>query len=353
MSGDPHDPEHKHPEDGPGQPGQQSRQTPAQRPEPPRFESRTGFRPAQPPSRPADGPGPRPAPWDLTTRVPVASARHIHPEDLTLFAMQLLSQEEAAPITQHVETCADCRRELAQIRADLGVYAFTVDMHEPSAAARESLMRKVAREKKAIPISHSRSAANIATFGRTTSILVPDEVEAARPSRTAAVLAWSGWAAAAALAVTAGLVYKDREGLRQSLFAQNSQIVRLTAEAGSARRLMDAIIDPHAQRVTLTTKPLPPAPIGRATYNADKGTLVFLASDMEPLQPDKTYELWLIPADGSASLPAGTFHPDDAGNASVILPTLPKGVPAKGFGITIENEGGSDTPTKPIVMVGF
>ena len=349
MSGDPQDPKFTpRPDDGPNDPGQTPSQRPDQRPD-----LRAGFRPAQPPARPSEPSTPRPAPWDLTTRVPVASARHVNPEDLTLFAMQLLSHEEAAPIVQHVETCADCRRELAQIRTDLGAYAFTVEMHEPSAATRESLMRKVAREKKAIPISHSRSAANIATFGRTTSILVPDEAEIVRPSRVPAVLAWTGWAAAAALAVTAGVIYKDREGLRQASFTQASQIIHLTAEAGQARRLMDAIIDPHAQRVTLTAKPLPPAPIGRATYNADKGTLVFLASDMEQLKPDKTYELWLIPADGSASLPAGTFHPDDAGNASVILPTLPKGVPAKGFGITIENEGGSDTPTKPIIMVGF
>ncbi len=364
MSGDTRDPKfNPRPGEGPeksaepleSRPGQGSPLNPEERTVPglgARPEPASAFRPAHAPGRAEAASQPQTPPWDLTTRVPVANSRHSNPEDLTLLAMQLLSSEEAAPLIQHVEACAECRRELAQIRADLGAYAFTVEMHEPSAAVRDSLFRKISREKKAIPISHSRSAA-IATFGRTTSILTPPDEPLARPSRAASILAWSGWAAAAALAVTAGVIYKDREGLRQVLFNQSTQIVHLSAEASSARRLMDAIIDPHAQRVTLTTKPLPPAPLGRATYNADKGTLVFLASDMEQLKPDKTYELWLIPADGSASLPAGTFHPDEAGNASVIMPTLPKGVPAKGFGITIENEGGSDTPTKPIIMVGF
>jgi len=32
------------------------------------------------------------------------------------------------------------------------------------------------------------------------------------------------------------------------------------------------------------------------------------------------------------------------------MPDLPKGVPAKGFGVTLENEGGADTPTLPILM---
>ena len=36
----------------------------------------------------------------------------------------------------------------------------------------------------------------------------------------------------------------------------------------------------------------------------------------------------------------------------VILPDLPKGVPAKSFGVTIEDSGGAQTPTMPIIMAG-
>ena len=355
MSGDQRDPKFNpgaSSESGNG-PNEQPNDRAGERPEP-RPDFRGGLRPSQPlGTRPAqDVAGRSAAPWDLTTRVPVAGQRHANPEDLTLFAMQLLSGDEAASVTEHVEHCSECRRELASIRGDLGAYAFTVEMHDPTDAARERLMRKVTREKRAIPISHSRSAA-IATFGRTSSILAPEEDEAAAPSTGSRVLAWSGWAVAAALAVTSGIFYKDREALRSTTGTQSTEIARLTTDAAQSRRLMDAVTDPHAQRVTLAPKPIPPAPIGRATYNPDKGTLVFLASDMDPLKPEKTYELWLIPADGSASVPAGTFRPDDQGNASVIMPPLPKGVQAKGFGVTVEDEGGSQTPTKPIIMVGF
>ena len=348
MSGDPKDPNLNPDLNQRPKQTDTTRETAAQRP---------GFRPAQPISpRPAQTPsGQRQTPpWDLTTRVPAAGQRHADPEDLTLFAMQLLSGEEAASTAQHVEHCAECRRELASIRGDLGAYAFTVDMRDPTDAARERLMRQVSREKKAIPISQSRShSAAIATFGRTSSILVPDEAEAARPSTGSRVLAWAGWAVAAGLAVTSGIFYRDRETMRSTVANQSTQVQRLTADTAQSKRLMDAVTDPSAQRVTLTTKPLPPAPIGRATYNAEKGTLIFLASNMEPLKPEKTYELWLIPADGTASVPAGTFRPDDQGNASVIMPSLPRGVQAKGFGVTVEDEGGSQTPTKPIIMVGF
>jgi anti-sigma-K factor RskA len=70
------------------------------------------------------------------------------------------------------------------------------------------------------------------------------------------------------------------------------------------------------------------------------------------VQPGKTYELWVLPASGAAPVAAGTFRPDVNGSASVVLPALPKNVPAKGFGVTVEPDGGSPTPTLPIVLMG-
>jgi len=293
-------------------------------------------------------------PWEQNQH-PVShpiGPRHADSEDLTLFAMQLLSGEEAAAITQHTEHCAECRRELAHILGDLGAYAFTIEMHEPPVTAKQRLMRQVGREKKVMPTSHSA----IAAYGRNTSIFGAAVEEEEKPRRqiSRALLSWSGWAIAASLAVAASLLDKERESVRESLASQTSEVARLNADAARAHQLMDALTDPKAVRVTLTAKPLPKAaPIGGATYNPDKGSLIFIASDLDPLKDLKTYELWILPADNSAPIPAGTFHPDDRGNASLILPDVPKGVAAKGFGVTIEDEGGSQTPTQPIVLSGF
>jgi hypothetical protein len=177
-----------------------------------------------------------------------------------------------------------------------------------------------------------------------------------RPKRGVAgkVLPWAGWAVAAGLAVAAGDLYHARETLRSTLSAQASQIDHLTADEAAARQVLDTMTDSSAMRVTLTTKgQTAPLPTGRATYVASKGTLIFLASNLAPLQPDKTYELWLIPTEeGQNPIPAGMFHPDGHGNASVIMPPLPKGVEAKAFGVTVEDEGGSATPTQPIILAG-
>ena len=296
-------------------------------------------------------------------------APHADPEGLPLYAMQLLPADQAAALGQHLEQCSDCRRELAEVQGDLAAYAHSVDLESPPDSARQRLLSQVAREKKVVPIAPPALAA----YGRGASIYNPSYkpsyapmpgstpgpilgsiVDDDRPRRSAspAILGWSGWAIAAGLAVAAIFLYQDRDSLRTTIANQSGEIASLSAAAGEARQLREALTDPKAVRVTLTEKPTPHAPIGRATYNSDKGALVFLASDLDPLQSYKTYELWLIPADDGPPVPAGTFHPDGQGNASLILPGLPKGVPAKGFGVTIENEGGSQTPTKPIVMAG-
>jgi hypothetical protein len=283
--------------------------------------------------------------------------RHPSPDDLALYAMQLLTSDEAATVSQHLEQCPPCREELARILGDLAATALTVDLESPAAPTRDRLLKQVAREKKIVSIAPSQPAQTqsqppIAAFGRTAPVL---SIESAQPKPAASrsVLAWSGWGVAAALAVAISFLYGDRKALKENLASQNGQIQRLNASAATSHQLLDAITDPRAVRVTLTAKPLPRSgPTGGVTYNPNKGTLVFLASDLDPLQAYKTYELWIIPQDGSAPLPAGTFHPDDQGNASVIMPDLPRGVAAKAFGVTIEDDGGSQIPTMPIIMAG-
>jgi hypothetical protein len=310
----------------------------------------------------------------------MSEQRRITSEDLALFAMQLLSKEETAEVTAYLAQSEAARRELAEIQGDLAIYAHTVDMHSPPALVRERLMKQVAREKKAVPIDHPaavekrtpETTARVGTiFGQ--SLEDPNEVadkgygsglgrgayltedDAPKRGVMAKVLPWVGWAVAAGLAVTTGALYHEREDLRGTMATQASRLDHLTADAAAARQVLDAMTDSSAMRVALTTKGQAAValPQGRATYVASKGTLIFLASNLETLPATKTYELWLIPAaPGENPIPAGTFRPDERGNASVIMPPLPKGVEAKAFGVTVEDEGGAMTPTLPIILVG-
>jgi anti-sigma-K factor RskA len=352
----------------------------------------------------------------------MSTPNNISPEDLALFAMQLLSRDETAEVEAYLEQSAEGRRELARIQGDLAIYAHTVDLHSPPAQVRERLMKQVAREKRVAPIERPapvetanrastmhKSAVPAVTSGagksgartsgagtsgagtsgagtsgaRTSGarniVAASDEPELRtgrgsgsgpqlidddlpRRSMFAKVFPWVGWAAAAGLGVAAGNLYRQRDSLYQerdnlhaTAVAQATKLDNLTTDTAAAREVLDALTDTTAKRVTLVKAKGASAPLpeGRATYVADKGTLIFIANNLEPLSPLKTYELWLIPAAaGSAPIPAGTFRPDERGNASVILPLLPKGVEAKAFGVTVEDKDGATTPTLPIILVG-
>ena len=294
----------------------------------------------------------------------MSEQRRITSEDLALFAMQLLSKDESAEVAAYLAQSSDARRELAEIQGDLAIYAHTVDLHSPPAQVRDRLMKQVAREKKAVPVdrpavSETRApeaAVRPGSIFTESGAIVPSYVtEEIAPKRGIArrVLPWVGWAVAAGLAVTAGRFYREREAMRGAMTTQASTMDRLTGDAASARQVMDTMTDSSAMRVTLTKGQTAPVAQGRATYVASKGALIFLASNLEPLQPGKTYELWLIPAAaGGSPMPAGMFRPDERGNASVIMPPLPKGVEAKAFGVTVEDEGGATAPTQPIILAG-
>jgi hypothetical protein len=283
----------------------------------------------------------------------MSTTRHIDQDDLALFAMQLLSPAEEATITLHLEHCADCRHELAELQGDLAAYAHTVDLHSPPAQAKERLMKQVAREKKPVPIDRTPAPEFGRSAGRETALGSGSYLDEAppKPGLPARILPWVGWAVAAGLAVAAGDLYHERADLRSTLSSQSSELARLTADAATAKQVLDTMTDNSALRVTLTAAPTPPSPQGKATYVPSKGSLLFTATNLDPLEPNKTYELWLIPTQGDP-IPAGTFKPDERGNASLILPSLPKGVGAKAFGVTVENDGGSQVPTMPIILAG-
>jgi hypothetical protein len=280
--------------------------------------------------------------------------KHIDPDDLPLYAMQLLPPEEMEEMRLHLQHSAEARRVLAEIYADLSIFAHGADMQDAPAHSRQRLMKQVAQEKKEIPESPlDRYTSGIDTFAPrlASSSLIDDEP--VHKSFVAKTAPWAGWLLAAGLAAFAVMLHQQNDSLQTTVSSVKAQNAKTQLAAEVANQLLQTMKDPDAVHATLTSAEAKPLPSGRVTYLATKGSLVFLASNMDPLQPSKVYELWVIPADGRAPMPAGTFRPDSKGNANVVLPVLAAGVEAKAFGVTIEDGEGSTVPTAPIIMHGF
>jgi anti-sigma-K factor RskA len=278
----------------------------------------------------------------------MSDPRHIEPEDLALHAMGLLSKEEAAIIDAQLEQSSELQREYLALQNDLAVVALSAEQEAPAPEARSRFLQQIAKEKRVVSIDRGAVPMQQNDAGLTS------------PKQGGRLLPWLGWAVAAGVVFAATPMYRERGQLQATVADQSAQLksetaqmATLTADAARAKTVMDALTDSNAMRVTLNTTPaVKTVPQGRATYVADKGALIFTANNLQPLPPAKVYELWIIPANGTAPVPAGTFRPDGRGYASVVMPSIPTGVQAKAFGVTMEAEGGASTPTMPILMVG-
>lgn len=314
--------------------------------------------------------------------------QHLSEDDLVLFALQFLPEDRMREAAEHLKSCGACRTQIAQLQGDLVAYAMTAGAAAPPAEGRERLLRQIAKEPRMVaPVEpapsmepeqnraarrgrEGRSAGEPTFAARQSRILSLEgsEEEAKemerRPRRAPWILAWTGWAVAAGCSFVAGLEVHQRQQIQSAAAVQAERMAQNAQSGQRAQDVLATLTAANAQQIALrpvvasappkkgeAATPTPPEAL--AAYLAQKGALVFMATHLEPVAAGKTYELWLLPADpAQIPIPAGTFRPDAQGNASVIMPQLPKGVAAKGFGVTIENAGGSPTPTLPMAMSG-
>jgi anti-sigma-K factor RskA len=260
---------------------------------------------------------------------------HNTQEELASYAMQGLPVEESASIRAHLQTCPTCRTELAQICGDLALLGIAVQQQPLPEGARERFLNKIGASPAVKP---QEKLAEV----------TPISVKSTR--RGAAY--WIPWVATAAMAIIAISLAVQNRALNEELRDESSLLTNLAGQASRAQQVLEVLTAPSAQRVTLTEGKTPPQPTARATYLPERGGLILLATNLKPLPEGKTYELWVIPANGKAPVPAGVFRPDAVGTATVVLPPLVPGIAAKAFGVTVEKAGGSDSPTSPIILSG-
>jgi len=245
-------------------------------------------------------------------------------EDLALYALGSLEGEAAVALDLHLEECAACRQELARLQGDMALLALTTSGPAPPQRARQRLLKAIGHEPRSLRTVFMR---------RRWWTLAPVF-------------------ASLVLAIFAILLWRENARQRDRIEALRADAARNQGTFEEAKHLLALLTDPSAMHVTLVAAQSKPQPAGKAIYLPGNGALVFMASNLAPLAPQKTYELWLVPMHGDKPMPAGMFKPDPNGNAMVMMPPMSPGVEARTFAVTIEPEGGSVAPTMPPVLVG-
>ncbi len=245
-------------------------------------------------------------------------------EDFELYALGALEGEEREAVELHARGCADCARKVEEARGRMAVLALAAPSQVPPRAVRDRLLRRVG----ATPTT--QAATRREAFRRW---MVP-------------VLALTSLV----LAIAFGVLTNQNRTLTRRVTELEAARQQQEADTARARAVLDLLTAPDTIKVALVAGEVRPLPQGKAFYHPSKG-LLFYANNLPSLPTNLTYQLWLVPAQGNP-ISAGIFETDAKGNGSVVLPSLPPGVAAKAFAVTVEPAGGMPQPTGKKVLIG-
>jgi anti-sigma-K factor RskA len=264
----------------------------------------------------------------------LSNGPHIREEDLELYALGALSDQQAAEVCEHVSICSLCAPKLAESRGHAALLALGLDQEKPSPAAKEKLFARIAAER----------AANPAVTPPSTGAI---------PVTKKPATSWWNWVlvpATAALAILSVSLWRQNVQLYAEL--RNSQRVAadLEKERLHVQKLINVLSSPRTITVKLAGTSDGTQNSGIVRYDSASGLLVYTA-DLPALPADKVYQMWLVPITG-APLSAGTFLPPAPGQSHMFTAEISANAEPKAFAVTVEPAGGVPQPTGPKVLLG-
>jgi anti-sigma-K factor RskA len=221
------------------------------------------------------------------------------------YALDALDVDERLAFEAHLATCDVCRADIGEYRATAASLA-TVTATPPPPSLKSAVMAEIATTRQ-IPPRTDRRRVTRSTPRRT--------VWTAMLAAAAAVIVFVAGAVVATL--VEGPSFADEAA--EVLTAPDVAVVDLAGDGDGSVRVAFA-----GERAVVIADDLPSVPAGRA------------------------YELWVIDA-GGAAIPVHLLDHADGGSVRRVVDL--DGVPVA-FGVTVEDDGGSPTPTEPILFVG-
>ena len=233
-------------------------------------------------------------------------------------ALSALDAAEERVLNEHLENCAECRKELEDWQATAAALSLTADPAEPSPQVRERILSEVRKDL-------SSSKPEVIPFRST-------------PKRNI----WSSFGSLGAIAAVV-LFAALCIGLAV-LWRQNKELER-------SKEFVELVNTPGARVSELSGVEAGGSATAKLAYDRT-GRAILMASKLPSVPQGKAYQLWFI-VGNKPPMPGKTFVPDSAGNA-VLKDQMPReAIDANVFAITVEPERGSTIPTSPIYLRSF
>ncbi|WP_420125435.1 anti-sigma factor [Longimicrobium sp.] len=297
-------------------------------------------------------------------------------------AVDALHGEERERLLAHLAGCASCGAELQSLRAAAALMAFSAPVRpmEPARSdrVRARLLARAAQDRQSVtqvapaPSVHTAGADQDVTLVGAPPVPVPPAVVPAPPvmpvrrepdvipittaptRQRAPILPWL--AAAASLVLLVGVGWYAAS-LRGRLATAEERYLVAARERGELERRVAqreatlAAVTAPASRVIELAAARPAAPGGRMFWDVATHRWTFFAHNLPAVREGREYQLWLVTTD-DRRIPAGTFRPDQGGNAVVQATyALPSDALAA-VAVTEEPAGGLPQPSGAIIVAG-
>ena len=240
----------------------------------------------------------------------MASDHLVFQENVAAYALEALDSEDVAALEAHLRTCDSCQADLEAYRGVREGLLSALPPRAPGASVRGALQRRLAPRLRR-PIRGMNWAVSSVTM-------------------TVALAALIGLNVLSIVEVRA---------LRQRQIEQEARNV-------SAQTAMAMLAYPGTQAVEFDQNGVG----GSLLVDRQRDLLAVFAWHLAPAQTGKTYQVWLIDAQGNRT--SGGFlvsNPEYPYVTAVIKSPAPL-AKYKGIGVTMEPSGGSPEPTGPKVF---
>ncbi|MEO8357581.1 MAG: anti-sigma factor [Chloroflexota bacterium] len=251
-------------------------------------------------------------------------------ELLPFYALDALCDEERKLVEEYLADHPEARQQLESMGRAASALPYGVAPVEPPRGVKEALMARVTLDAEAqahpsreISPQPSRRAFSFESFFRAFSL------------------------ATAAIAIIWVLILNRQVShLRSEITTLNG---RLVEQSESLEQILQNLPQTNPIiSVSLKGTDVQPQAQGQLIANPNDQSAVLVISGLPPLEPGRTYQVWLI---GDAPVSAGLLTVDENGRSVLIITSEEAIGSFNSLGISIEPQAGSEQPTGEIVIL--
>ena len=163
-------------------------------------------------------------------------------------------------------------------------------------------------------------------------------------------VSYIGWAATILLLVGLFFVFEDKNDLREQLNREKARSARMEQQIADAREdaekteeLLAVLRDKNVSKVPLQGQNVAPGAYAAVYWNKEENKAYIDAKDLPEPPRGKVYQVWSLKLEPLSPTSIGLLDDFAADNNKIF--SLENANESQAFGITLEPEGGSESPT--------